>query len=96
MMTITAMLGHVLEHPEIDAVEYFAGDQAVTLGFRSLSYTCVAYDIELAAGSTSMDILSSPGLILAIALAMRVRAGGFALLAPVCSAPSDINSSTME
>lgn len=87
LMAMTARVGLVMEHPLIDAVEYFAGDQAVTFGFRALSYICVAYDIDLIPGTSSMDILSTPGFILAIALAMRVRVGGFALLAPVCSAP---------
>ena len=82
LMGLIALLGSSAQRPPIDAVKFFAGDAAVTRGFRRLGFAAVAYDRDL---SDSMDILGDVGYIVAISLVVRLVRGGFSLLAPVCS-----------
>ena len=77
------LLGQVCSTRPLDAVEYFAGKQAVTNGFRSFGFVSVGY--EVLDDPLCMDLLTDVGYIFALSLACQVRAGGFALLAPVCS-----------
>ena len=77
-------------HRPLDAVEYFAGDMAVTNALRSRGYITVAFEKCL---TNAMDIMSDQGYALALALCLRLRRGGLALLAPVCSALSTLTRS---
>jgi hypothetical protein len=69
--------------PLVDAVEFFAGDAAVTRGLRELGFAAVPFELKMHAG---LNMLTAEGFALAITLCCRIRPGGFCLLAPVCSA----------
>ena len=69
--------------PVVDAVEFFAGDAAVTRGLRELGFAAVPFELKMHPG---MNMLTPEGFALAIILCCRIRPGGFCLLAPVCSA----------
>lgn len=81
LMALTALWGRELEKRQISAVEYFAGRQSITRALRAAGYAAVAFELKL---GESMDFMSLPGYILAVALALRCRPGALAWLAPVC------------
>lgn len=68
---------------DLDMVEYFAGKMAVTKCWARNGWKCCPYEILL--DSSTMDILSPIGFALALCMACRLKRGGFALLATVCS-----------
>ena len=83
VMALLHWLGHVNLQTPLDCVEYFAGQQAVTNGFRAAGFRSVAYEVKR--DSVCMDILSDAGYAFAVALACQLQPGRFSLLAPVCS-----------
>ena len=62
------------ETQSLDAIEYFAGDKAITLAFASAGYNAISY--ELKDDSICEDILSRAGFAYAITLILRLRPGG--------------------
>ena len=68
--------GLVAEHEEIDGVEYFSGDAAVTLAMRDRGFS--VYEYEKKSAVTMHDILSDVGYAHALALLLRIRRGGLA------------------
>ena len=78
----------VLEDPEWMTVEQdllvaeiFTTAQALVLAARAAGHRAQAYDTELG----DPDILTRQGFFAAVRLVLRVKAGGLALVAPVCS-----------
>ena len=69
---------------ELDAVEFFAGKKAVTMGLRRKGYRAASFEKE--DDPASMDFLTLHGFILAVCMVLSLRCGGFLLAAPVCSA----------
>jgi len=67
----------------LDAVEYFAGRAAVTRALQAIGFQAVPYDVSYA--MNGQNILSDKGFALALQLALRLKWGGFCMLAPVCS-----------
>ena len=76
-------------HACVDSLETFAGKKEVTKAFSRAG--AVAVDFELDRGD---DILDDDGFILAVLMTMKLRAGGAALSAPVCSTWVWINRAT--
>ena len=77
---------------DIDHVEYFAGCMSVTQGVASLGRSCVGYEINR--DKVFMNILGGLGFLNALLLLLRVRPGGGAFSAPVCSTWVYVNRGT--
>ena len=71
-----------LGHPDLDAVEFFAGAQAWTYRMRSEGFSVLPYDLAI---NAEMNMCSCFGLALATYLACKVKRGGICFFAPVCS-----------
>ena len=82
VLQVLTSAGHLPSTWDLDGVEYFSGVQSIVRGFNNKGYHVVPYDIELDPG---MDMTSSLGFAHAVALALRVRPGGFVHFAPPCS-----------
>jgi hypothetical protein len=75
--------GLVEDLPMLDAVEFFAGQGAVTSNLQMLGYS--AYPFERDRDPLANDFCNGVGFGFAIALVLRVRPGGFIWLGIVCS-----------
>ena len=75
--------GGYLPTQEIDMVEYFAGQRAVTRAFLKAGLCAVPFEIE--DDSRFCNMLSPEGVANALLLMLKVRDGGCSLAAPVCS-----------
>ena len=69
--------------PAVDWVEYFSGDQAVTNAMTKALLQTATF--EKNADEIAQNMLTSSGFVNAVLLALRLRAGGGANTAPVCS-----------
>eukprot|EP00438_Fugacium_kawagutii_P030697 Skav213051 [mRNA] locus=scaffold364:34927:36864:+ [translate_table: standard] len=78
-------------HQHLDAVEYFAGQQAVTSAWAVNGYRVAPFEIKL---DPSMDIMTAQGFCLALLMALSVKDGGFAMIATVCSSWVFVNRAT--
>jgi hypothetical protein len=68
---------------EVNAVEFFAGQKAVTLAFQARGWAAVPF--ELLDDPAVYDFMSDKGFLLAITFVLSLKHGGFLLGAPVCS-----------
>lgn len=71
------------QSPHLEMIEYFAGVAVVTAAFKAQQLPSLSYDIIK--DPIFNDLLSPPGFAYALHAACRVREGGLAMLAPVCS-----------
>ena len=77
----------------VDAVELFAGKQAVTKALARRCHKAVPFEIKK--DPKTYDIMSGPGFLLAIVLVLSLNPfAGFLLAAPVCSSWTWINRAT--
>ena len=75
-----------------DSVEYFAGQMEVSQAMARAGLK--AYFFELLRDNVMMDILGDKGFCYAVLLALKLRPGGFCMLAPVCSSWVFMNRGT--
>ena len=68
---------------DLDFVELFAGDHAVSRGLRALGYKGVTFDNRTI--DARQDILTPVGFLTALAACQRLRPDGVLFAAPVCS-----------
>ena len=67
---------------QMDCIEFFAGVMSIARAFARAGFASLPYDIKY---SRWHDILAPEGMAYALFAASRVRRGGFAMLAPLCS-----------
>jgi hypothetical protein len=68
---------------DVDSVEYFAGQMEVSKAMARAGY--ITQYFEILKNDVMMNVIGSQGLAYAILLALKLRPGGFCMLAPVCS-----------
>ena len=76
---------------DLDMVEYFAGEQAVTHAWASAGFRACPFEMKL---DPLADILSTKGFVLALMMALMVKDHGFAMIATVCSSWVFVNRAT--
>ena len=88
LLTFTPGLSHVRD---LQFVELFAGDGAVTSAFRGLAWRGHARDLRHHA---ALDVCRSAGFALAALSVLRIRIHGILAMGPVCSSWVWINRSS--
>ena len=68
---------------DLDFVELFAGDHAVSRGLRAMGYKGLTFDNRTV--DARQDILTPVGFLAALAACQRLRPNGLLFAAPVCS-----------
>ena len=76
---------------DLDFLETFSGDGAVTRGLRLMGFRGAAMDLRV---SANHDLMSRVGFLTTLKLLARVRPGGFFWAAPPCSSWVFLNMGT--
>jgi hypothetical protein len=78
---------------DLDFVEYFAGDRAVTSAQRQAGWRAASF--EMKHDAVGQNMLTNTGFMHALLLICLLRIGGACLSAPVCSSWVWISQGTM-
>ena len=85
LCALVVLAGLVDHHSPLDAVEFFAGKMAITLGLQYRDFNCYAVELLQDKGAGVQDIMTPQGFAFALSLVLRTVPGGMNWWGIVCS-----------
>ena len=91
-LVLAALISCKCDMVPLDFVEFFAGQQAVTLAMREAALAAAVFELKL--DPLGQNMLTTLGFANAVTLCLTLKPGSGSLLAPVCSSWTFMNRGT--